>query len=298
MKIAIAFFTFAICIFTFQFSKAQNIGIGTNTPHSSAALEVSSNNSGFLPPRMSYAQRNSINNPAQGLIIYCTDCGNNGGEPQYFNGTAWYNINGNPASTNAVNLPSVTIGSQIWSTKNLDVATYRNGDVIPQVTDATAWANLTTGAWCWYDNDSASYGASYGRLYNWYAVNDPRGLAPQGWHVPTNSEWDKMTKYLDPTVDTTTIGWVGTNIGTQLKNTTGWISSGNGNNSSGLACLPGGYRNYVGTFTSVVNYGIWWTASEYVTTSAWYRFLYYSSNLVDRYSGSKAGGFSVRVVRD
>ena len=116
-------YLFYFLFLTFSFTTGQNIGIGTNTPHASAALDVTSTNGGFLPPRMTFAQRNAIANPAQGLIIYCTDCGSNGGEPQYFNGTAWYNINGNAASTNVVNLSSVTIGTQIWSNKNLDVAT-------------------------------------------------------------------------------------------------------------------------------------------------------------------------------
>ena len=83
---------------------------------------------------------------------------------------------------------TVTIGTQVWTSKNLDVATYRNGDVIPQVQDQDAWANLTTGAWCYYNNDPA-YGDTYGKLYNWYAVTDPRGLAPQGWHIPNDVDW-------------------------------------------------------------------------------------------------------------
>ncbi len=88
MKKLLPIFTFVLCVFTFEFVEAQNIGIGTNTPHASAALDVTSNNSGFLPPRMTLAQRNAIVNPAQGLMVYCTDCGTNGGEPQYFNGVA------------------------------------------------------------------------------------------------------------------------------------------------------------------------------------------------------------------
>lgn len=81
----------------------------------------------------------------------------------------------------------VTIGAQTWSGYNLDVTTYRNGDAIPQVTDLTTWLNTTTGAWCYYNNDPAM-GPIYGKLYNWYAVNDSRGLAPTGWHIPTDAE--------------------------------------------------------------------------------------------------------------
>ena len=82
----------------------------------------------------------------------------------------------------------IKIGNQTWTTKNLDVTTYRNGDAIPQVQDKKAWANLITGAWCYHENKAAN-GTIYGKLYNWYAVNDPRGLAPKGYHIPTGEEW-------------------------------------------------------------------------------------------------------------
>ncbi|RYY08664.1 MAG: hypothetical protein EOO04_39670, partial [Chitinophagaceae bacterium] len=89
--------------------------------------------------------------------------------------------------------PLVTkICDQVWTVKNLDVTTYRNGDPIPQVTDPNAWATARTGAWCYYDNDPSN-GAIYGKLYNWYAVNDARGLAPAGWHVPSDAEWNTLT---------------------------------------------------------------------------------------------------------
>lgn len=89
----------------------------------------------------------------------------------------------------------VKIGSQTWSTKNLDVSTYRNGDATPQVKNVTAWANLTTGAWCYYENQTEN-GTTYVKLYNWYAVNDARGLAPNGYHIPTDDEWTTLITYL------------------------------------------------------------------------------------------------------
>lgn len=195
-------------------------------------------------------------------------------------------------------LPSVTIGTQTWSSKNLDVATYRNGDPIPQVTDSTQWANLTTGAWCWYNNDSAMYAATYGKLYNWYAVNDPRGLAPQGWHVPTVAEWNKLTKFIDPSADTTQCC---SNVArTAMKSTTGWNNnnSGNGTNSSGFSGLPGGNRNVNGKFSSVGYLGGWWSASAYDTAYAWYRGLGYANSNIARGYLNKTSGFSVRVVKD
>ena len=132
---------------------------------------------------------------------------------------------------------TVTIGSQVWTSKNLDVATYRNGDVIPQVQDPNAWENLTTGAWCYYDND-ASNGTKYGKLYNWYAVNDPRGLAPKGYHIPSDAEWTQLSDYLGGESE----------AGTKMKSTSGWVENGNGTNSSGFSGLPGGYRDYNGAF--------------------------------------------------
>ncbi len=90
--------------------------------------------------------------------------------------------------------PGVIICSQIWMAKNLDVSTYRNGDTIPEITDYTDWINTTTGAWCWYNNDTVN--AAFGKLYNWYAVNDPRGLAPQGWHIANEQDWQVLQDYV------------------------------------------------------------------------------------------------------
>jgi uncharacterized protein (TIGR02145 family) len=159
---------------------------------------------------------------------------------------------------------TVTIGTQTWTTKNLDVATYRNGEVIPEVQDATAWASLTTGAWCHYDNNPAN-DAIYGKLYNWYAVNDSRGLAPSGFHVPTDIELTAVTNMKDP---------------------------------AGFAGLPGGSRNNLGIFYNIGLYGSWWSSSEYITTRAWYRYPDYHNVFAYRASASKSYGFSVRCLRD
>ena len=183
---------------------------------------------------------------------------------------------------------NVTIGTQVWTSKNLNVSTYRNGDVIPQVQDANAWKNLTTGAWCYYDND-ASNGTKYGKLYNWYAVNDPRGLAPNGYHIPTDEEWTKLTDYLGGESE----------AGKKMKSTSGWKDNGNETNSSGFSGLPGGYRGYNGTLFNIDNYGHWWSSAKYGTKNlAWYRSLYYGDGIVDRSYYVKRSGFSVRCLRD
>src|ERR1035437_7888307 len=193
--------------------------------------------------------------------------------------------------TTISSIPSVTICSQVWMLKNLDVSTYRNGDLIPKVTDPTAWSALTTGAWCWYNNDSATNASTYGKLYNWYAVNDPRGLAPTGWHVPSDAEW------------TTLITCLGGDAvaGSAMKETgtTHWTSPNTGaTNSSGFTGLPGGGRNNDGTFGLVGNAGYWWSSSENDTPGAWARYLYYDDGDIDRTNYNKPYGFSVRCLRD
>ena len=192
-------------------------------------------------------------------------------------------------STPDVFLPTVVIGTQQWMEKNLDVMTYRDGTVIPEVTGDAAWAALTTGAWCWYSN-SAANGAIYGKLYNWYAVNDPRGLAPQGWHIPTDAEWTTLSTLLG-----------GDAAGGKMKSTgtTIWTTPNtSATNESGFAGLPGGRRGNDGSFYSVGYYGFWWSATEDDSTYAWYRYLSYDAGSLTRYVNYKKSGFSVRCLRD
>ncbi len=191
-------------------------------------------------------------------------------------------------------LTNVTIGTQIWQNTNLDVTTYRNGDPIPQVSDPTAWAGLTTGAWCYYNNNSA-FGTTYGKLYNWYAVNDPRGLAPSGWHVPTDAEWFALIFY---------IGGEST-AGVKLKSTNGWQSiagGGGGWDQYGFTGLPGGYRWGNQLFSSVGQVGYWWSSTTMPNSSppaAYCRPLRYdSSGCFNANGGEKTSGFSVRCVKD
>ena len=186
------------------------------------------------------------------------------------------------------NLNTIKIGTQTWTTKNLDVTTYRNGEVIPQVQDANAWANLSTGAWCYYENNTAN-GSSYGKLYNWYAVNDPRGLAPKGYHIPTDAEWKILTDYLG-----------GESVaGTKMKSTQGWDEYGNGTNSSGFNGLPGGDRYFYGNFVSIGYMGSWWSSSSSKNyTSAWERDMHKGHGYLNRSEFSKKNGYSVRCLRD
>lgn len=197
----------------------------------------------------------------------------------------------------------VTIGSQIWQTTNLDVTNYSDGTPIPQVIDPTQWANLTTGAWCYYNNNSTN-SATYGKLYNWYAVagihdNDPNTpnkiLAPTGWHVASDAEWITLINYLDPNSNG---GSTSPNIaGGKMKSTTLWYSPNTAaTNSSGFTGLPGGWRNTVGSFLNISLGGDWWSSSDANTTNAWGYDL--NSYLSDATRGNynKNGGLSVRCL--
>ncbi|NBO46774.1 MAG: hypothetical protein EBU85_07210, partial [Actinobacteria bacterium] len=142
-------------------------------------------------------------------------------------------------------------------------------------------------------------GTTYGKLYNWYAVNDSRGLCPTGWHVSTDSEWNVMVKYLDPNADTAAIFWQNTNAGTALNSTTWWNYPNTGaTNSSGFTGLPGGVRGDHGGFINVGNDGVWWSSSDAGSGTSWYRNLNHDGSDVVRYNADHRGGFSVRCARD
>lgn len=194
-------------------------------------------------------------------------------------------------------LPSATvICDRAWATGNLDLAVYRNGDPIPQVTDATAWVKLTTGAWCWYNNDSVTYHV-YGRLYNWYAVNDPRGLAPLGWHVLTDADWEEMETCLGED----SVGYRMRAAGSSL-----WPGPPTAiDNSSGFTGLPSGMRSEGGMFSHAGHSAIYWTSVEGSASEAWCGRLIHIADLHGApamVTGvgymNKADGYAVRCVKD
>jgi uncharacterized protein (TIGR02145 family) len=198
-------------------------------------------------------------------------------------------------------LDEVTIGTQKWKVKNLDVTTYRNGDIIPQVTDPTAWINLTTGAWCYYDNNAAN-GSIFGKLYNWYAVNDPRGLAPVGWHVPSDDEWATLKTTLGGAANASNPNYTLVAGGKmKTKGTTIWASPNVGaTNESCFSALPGGMRYVDGSFLDGFNYGDWWSTTDYSynNNSAMTYYLAYNDDKLWRTYNEKWQGFSVRCVED
>ncbi len=200
----------------------------------------------------------------------------------------------------------VEIDDQCWFAENLRTTVYGNGDVIPAGLTDGAWTSTTAGATAVYGEgssgcqgyspvidacDEAQSLAAYGRLYNWYAVDDARGLCPAGWHVPTDGEWTELEDYI------TSQGFAGTE-GTALKSTTGWSNNGNGTNDFGFSALPGGLRSIgSGNFSDAGVLGFWWSSSPY-GGNAWLRSLLFYNLDVNRNDYAPRYGFSVRCLRD
>jgi len=184
----------------------------------------------------------------------------------------------------------VLIDSQTWTGCNANTKFYNNGDSIPEVTDPTTWMSLTTGAWC-YVNGDPSTESTYGILYNWYAITDPRGFAPVGYHIPSDAEWTTLTDYLGGEAV----------AGGKMKETglCHWRTPNAGaTNTSLFTGLPGGNRNTSGTFLYIGDYGYWWSSTEDGPGSAWRRGLSYLNSPAYRASSIKTHGFSVRFIKD
>ena len=193
-------------------------------------------------------------------------------------------IDGNEYST-------IKIGDQVWLVENLNVTKYQNGDPISNETNLEQWASLNTGAYCNYDFITSN-GDIYGKLYNWYAVNDSRKIAPEGWHVATNEDWNVLINFLG-----------GNSIaGGKLKEegTSHWESPNTGaTNIVGFTALPGGcLESQVGTWCMDGFNGGWWTNTDFNAENAWYIFLEYDSESVKNFYYNKKNGYSVRCVKD
>jgi uncharacterized protein (TIGR02145 family) len=185
---------------------------------------------------------------------------------------------------------TVTIGTQVWMAENLKTTKYNDGTPIPTVKENDEWAALKTPGFCWYNNDSIGNKKTYGALYNWYAVNTAR-LCPTGWHVPSESEWAKITTYLGE------VGFTGGKL--KESGTAHWRTPNTGaTNESGFTALPGGYRSFEGIFNSIGIYGYWWSSTEYNGTTVLFWNLRYKSNRLYKYTSEKYCGFSVRCIMD
>jgi uncharacterized protein (TIGR02145 family) len=196
---------------------------------------------------------------------------------------------------------TVTIGNQEWMAENLRTSRFTDGSEIPMVNDQAAWLNANYGVWCWYDTLNIN-DVPYGKLYNWYAVNDTRGVCPTGWHVPTDAEWTTLIDYLDPVAVNPDVNGIQSSVaGGKMKETgtAHWQSPNAGaTNERGFTAMPGGFRNSSnGSFSSLGYGGHWWSDTE-DGGNVWYRLITYSSGNIARFNGSKSGGFAVRCLRN
>ncbi len=208
----------------------------------------------------------------------------------------------NPPDTSLMDLDSnfykiITIGNQEWMAEDLRTTTYSDGTPISNVTSASEWISLSSPAYCWYMNDD-SHKIPNGALYNWYAVNTQK-ICPAGWHVPSDSEWKTLEMTLGMSQsEADNDGWRGTNEGTKLKNTTGWVS-GSGTNESGFTAIAGGLRDWDdAAFYWLGYYSHWWTSTQESSYTAWDRDISYTNTAIFRFPNNKTYGMSVRCLKD
>lgn len=197
---------------------------------------------------------------------------------------------GTVSDNNGNTYNTVTIGEQVWMDSNLKTTKYNDGTAIHLVTNVTLWNILTTPAYCWYNNDAATYKNTYGAIYNWYTINTGK-LCPTGWHVPSDGEWSTLIDILGG----------GSVAGGKLKEsgTNHWLSPNSAaTNSSGFTALPGGYQYAYGSFDDIGVSGNWWSSTEDSNWSAWSWNVSYNNSGVLRVNYSKNCGFSVRCLRD
>jgi len=311
-----------------------NVGAGTVVSGSFAGINWGKN-AKFLQVELDPSGGNTFTNLGTTQMMsvpYALNAGNglaNGtanNQIMYWNGTAWTRLN--PGSngqtlticngvltwTNGGVCPSsvvtdvdgntyqtVTIGSQVWMKENLKVSKYRNGNAIPTGLTDAAWSATTSGAFAIYDNLAAN-NTTYGKLYNWYAVADPRGLCPAGWHVPTEHDWQLLTKFLDLSADTTIVNGASSfSAGGIIKAISSlWTSPNIGStNSSGFSAMPGGFYEYFGFSFNDIGIGAYfWTSTGISTTVATSRVLNYSTASLFQNQPDKNHGYSVRCLKD
>jgi uncharacterized protein (TIGR02145 family) len=191
---------------------------------------------------------------------------------------------------NNENIETVVIGNQEWMKYNLDTRYYRNGDLIPEIKESKKWELFKKGAWCFYENEPKN-GYHYGKLYNWYAINDPRGLAPKGFHIPTDEEWQTLINYLG--------GYDIAGSKMKQKGTRFWAEPNtDANNNSGFEALPGGCRDNIGGFNVLKYCGTWWSLSKFDFNKIYLISLYWSSGIITKEDTNKQLGLSVRCIKD
>jgi uncharacterized protein (TIGR02145 family) len=287
---------------SFQLTAQVGINASGSQPDASAGLDVSFNNKGFLMPRMTTPQRNAIQTPAEGLLIFnlTTGC------IDYYLGSSWKSFCGasEPAFQCGMKIAdtrdgkmyhTVKIGTQCWMAENLKTGAMING--LQEQTN-----NATIEKYCY--NDLESNCSIYGGLYQWNEmmqyVNTPgvQGICPTGWHIPTDLEWTTLTAFLG---GKTVAGGKVKSTGTIEAGTGLWLSPNTGaTNESGFTAVPGGYRDPDGSFSLIGSHGIWWSSfkDEENVDYAWRRGVTYNLNVLFQGSYPKNSGYSVRCLRD
>ena len=188
---------------------------------------------------------------------------------------------------------SVTIGTQVWMTENLKSTRYNDGTPIPLVTGPKEWNSLYTPGYCWYNNDEATYREKFGAIYNWYTISTGK-LCPEGWHVPADSEFGKITTLMGIAQRSNSIDPGGR---AEADGTAMWINPDGTFNKSGFVSLSGGSRNYDGSFSKPGGYCHWWASAEWNQCSVWGRFLGYGHGAVNSYVAMR-DGHSVRCMKN
>jgi uncharacterized protein (TIGR02145 family) len=271
--------------------KKGNVGIGIENADNSSILELNSNSKGLLIPRMTANQRISITLPASGRLVFQTD------EPSgfyFYEGTKWVGLADSESLSGCIDFdgnayPTMFIGNHQWMAESLRVTHFQNGEAIPNITDGMLWSNLTSGAYCWYENNQVT-NAKFGALYNWFAVYDNRKLCPAGWHVPSDQEWYSLAVLLGGE----NIAWG------KLKSVNDVWQDPNldATNISGFSGLPSGSRQNTGEFFYLGYHLFSWTATETSYNLARYRWLRYDNSQLNQGVAGKTNGFSVRCVKD
>ncbi len=297
-------FIVAIFMISSFFLTAQvSVNTDGSDPDGSAMLDVKSSDKGFLPPCVTNVS--AVSNPVAGLMVY----DQNANCIRYYDGTTWSECMGQSLDCglpftdgrNGKVHNSVQIGTQCWMAENLNIGTMIN-------VSSSQTNNDTIEKYCY--NNSTTKCNTYGGLYQWNEImqyvttKGTQGICPSGWHLPTDAEW----KILEGAVDSQSPvdrsvwnkeGWRGTDVGKNLKSTSGWHRLRNGTDLYGFGALPGGYRGSAGdTGDNITEYGSWWSSSRSSGTNAWGRTLYYENDRSGRRSWDKTVGLSVRCLKD
>ena len=185
---------------------------------------------------------------------------------------------------------TIVIGTQVWMAENLKATKYNDNTPIPEVTDNTAWSKLKTPGYCWYNNDSTTYRADHGAMYNGFTVNAGK-ICPTGWHIPSYDEWNTLVTYIG-----------GNDIGQKLKEvgTTHWVANTEATNGYGFTAIPGGWRLGYGNFNHIGNAVEWWTSTEFDVNKIWEFGISAEAgiNAIIPWKRDKVEGYSIRCIKD